>query len=428
MGTENTADVIIVGGGIAGLAAAYALTKKGKSVVLLERGTSCGSKNMTGGRIYTPALRELLGTAVLREAPLERRVVKEQLSIVHGNSSTTLDYMDESAEKENFESCTILRSVFDKWLAGKAEEMGAMIITGTQADHLIEEDGRITGVYAAGEELLADVVIAADGIHSFIAQQAGLKQDIQCSGVGIGVKEVITLSEDIINNRFSLQKGEGAAHLFLGVTPGINGGGFLYTNTDSISLGMVVNPRELSMQEKTIHELFREFKASRSISPLIAQGKTAEYSAHLVHEMGFKGVPRTICRNGLLIVGDAAGFVINMGTTIRGMDLAVWSGIAAAEAIVAAPSSAEISKQYTKRIHERILPLMKRYKRYPQLLAIPRVFTEYPDAANQIMHAVFAIDGHRVPPKLTKEMWNILRHSVGIKHLISDSWEAIRSL
>lgn len=425
---DKAADVIVIGGGIAGLSAAYMLVKEGKSVILMERGEACGSKNMTGGRIYIHSLIQLLGTSAIEQAPLERFIAKERISIVSTTGTTMVEYSGAHGAEENVPSYSILRSVFDTWLAGKIEELGGMILTGVQVEQLVEQDGSIIGVQISGEEILADTVIAADGIHSFIAQQAGLKPDLDTNSVGLGVKEIIQLPEETINERFSLRQGEGAAHLFLGVTQGINGGGFIYTNTSSISLGIVVDPQELAGQEKTVYDLLHAFKTSDAVFPLIQRGKTVEYSAHLVNEAGLRSVPRKLCREGLLVIGDAAGFVINTGTTIRGMDLAVWSGIHAAKAILSGHSPREINERYIRYSNETIIPLMERYKRYPKLLRNPRLFREYPTAANDIMRAIFSVDSSTVPAEPIKEAVKIAKQSIGIKHLALDSWEVLRSL
>ena len=88
MTQDTAADVIIIGGGIAGLSAAYMLAKEGKSVILMERGETCGSKNMTGGRIYIHSLKQLLGTSAVAQAPLERLIVKERMSIMSTTGTT----------------------------------------------------------------------------------------------------------------------------------------------------------------------------------------------------------------------------------------------------------------------------------------------------------------------------------------------------
>ncbi|NLB18958.1 MAG: hypothetical protein GX825_09585 [Syntrophomonadaceae bacterium] len=142
-------------------------------------------------------------------------------------------------------SYTILRAVFDEWLAGKAEEMGALLACGIRVDELIEKDGIIAGIIAGEDEIYADVVIAADGVNSFLAQKAGLIEDIKAETVAVGIKEVIELPAKTIEERFNLREGEGAARLILGCTEGIHGVGFIYTNRGSISVGCVFIPEEV---------------------------------------------------------------------------------------------------------------------------------------------------------------------------------------
>jgi electron transfer flavoprotein-quinone oxidoreductase len=427
MSDEEKLDAIIVGGGLAGLACAYVLAKAGKEVVLIERGTTCGNKNMTGGRIYIHSLLTLLGSELLAEAPLERPIVKEQITLVSETGGMTLDYTDYSFNKNVPQSYSVLHSVLDDWLAGKAEEAGAMIVTGIHVDKLIEKAGKIVGIDAAGEEMFADIVIAADGVNSFMAQQAGLRNDLTSHEVGVGVKEIIELPEATITAHFGLQANEGAARMFVGVTNGISGGGFLYTNKSSISLGLVVNPQGLGEQKKKLQELMEDFKMHPAVYPLIEGGTTMEYSAHLVSELGFAGIPKKLYREGLVLIGDAAGFVINMGSSIRGMDLAIWSGMAVAKAILEAPTPIEVGPQYMANIAKELLPTMKVYEGFPKIMEIPRIFTEYPKLVNEIMHYLYAVDGS-IPKKLPKAMLGIVKNNVSLGSLLADGWKGVTSI
>ena len=425
MSDEEKVDALIVGGGMAGLACAYLLSKAGKEVVVVERGEAAGAKALTGGRIYSYSLKKLLGAELFAEAPLERPIVKEQICITHPRGALTIDYMDQSFTENIPQSYSVLPSVFNPWLAEKVEENDAIIASGILVDGLIEKDGCIVGVRMGEEEMLADVVIAADGVNSFIAQQAGLREDLKGQEVAVGVKEIIELPEDVINSRFGVLNGEGAARLFLGVVPA--GGGFLYTNKTSISLGLVAAPHALAEQDKPLTEMMQDLKMHPAVYPLIEGGTTVEYGAHLVAEGGYHALPKKLYREGMLVIGDAAGFCINIGTSIRGMDLAVASGIAAAEACLESENLAHAGEAYQRKLSEVILPTMKLYAGYPALMAMPRMYKEYPELAHHMMQAMFTVDGS-VPEKLPKTMLNIVKHDIGFSNLLSDGWKGFKSV
>lgn len=427
MSGEEKVDVLVIGGGMAGLSCAYLLAKAGKEVVVVERGESCGGKTLTGGRIYTYSLEKLLGKELFSQAPLERPIVKEQIAMTHSQGALTIDYTDYDFKEDVPQSYSVLQAVFNPWLAEQAEEAGAVIAGGILVENLIEKDGRIIGVKMGDEEMLADLVVAADGINSFIAQKAGLRGDLIGAEIAVGVKELIELPEGIINARFGLSKGEGAARLFLGVTEGIGGGGFLYTNKNSISLGLAIAPEKLGEQKKPLPDIMQDFKMHPSIYPLIEGGETVEYGAHLVSEAGYNGVPKKLYREGLLVVGDAGGLCINMGTSIRGMDLAIASAIAAANAYLEAQNATEVGNIYTKKLSETILPTMKIYRKYPVMMEIPRLFKEYPLMANDIMHFLFTVDG-KIPKKMLKSIQKVVKQDVGLKNLLSDGWKGLRAL
>ncbi|NLV17749.1 MAG: FAD-dependent oxidoreductase [Syntrophomonadaceae bacterium] len=410
MTEEEKFDVIIVGAGPAGSACAYILAREGKSVLVIERGDTPGAKNVTGGRLYTYAL-ELLDQGLHEEAALERKVIREQIMMLSGDRAITIDYHDPSFNEEGRPpmSYTILRGVFDEWLAGKAEEMGAMVACGIRVDELIERDGRIVGVVAGEDEMYADVVIAADGVNSFMAQRAGLIEDIKAETVAVGIKEVIELPAKTIEERFNLREGQGAARLILGCTEGIHGGGFLYTNKDSISLGCVFMPEEAGQKKKSVHEIFQDVKMHPSIYPLIEGGETIEYGAHLVSEAGFRGIPKKLFREGFLMVGDAAGFVINTGYSIRGIDLAIVSGIAAARAVIGAEGTAAAGPLYMEELKKiKLLPTMQAQDGFSDILETAWLYDKVPDLAADVFENLFTVTGE-VPGSVKKDVMRLIR-------------------
>ena len=105
---EDRYDVIIVGGGLAGSAAAYTLAKAGVKVIVIERGETCGCKNMTGGRLYGHSLKRLIPDYE-KLAPLERRIIKERVSLMSSDSATTVEFCDEKLGGRNAASYSVIR-------------------------------------------------------------------------------------------------------------------------------------------------------------------------------------------------------------------------------------------------------------------------------------------------------------------------------
>lgn len=430
MGEEEKFETIVIGAGPAGIACAYTLAKAGKSVLVIERGSNAGSKNVTGGRLYTYAL-DMLEPGLWREAALERKVTHERTMILQGDNALNIEYHNPSFNQDGQlpVSYTIMRGVFDEWFAAKAEEMGAMVACGIKVDGLIEKNGQIVGVKCGEDEMLAEVVVAADGVNSFIAQEAGLIKDISARTVGVGVKEVIELPARIIEERFNLKADEGTAAMLLGCTEGIHGGGFLYTNKESISLGCVFPPEEAAQHGKQIHDIFQNLKIHPAVNALITGGQTVEYSAHLASKMGYRGIPQKLYRDGLLLVGDAAGLVINTGYSIRGIDLAIVSGLAAAQAILQSEGRIEaVGPAYRQELERLVLPAMKAVDGFADLLEINRLYSNYPAFALEMCQQIYRVTGE-IPKNIKKEMKAALKHNnLSIWNLMKDGLRGYKSI
>lgn len=397
--SEEKFDVIIVGGGLAGLTAAYVLAKDGYETMVIERGDYCGAKNMTGGRLYGHSLEKII-PGFANEAPVERKVVKETISLQTKDGAVTIGYQSPKLGAANCASYTVLRSKFDQWLAGKAEEAGAMIATGFRVDECVVTDGKVTGIKCGEEQYDADVVILADGVNSLLAQQLGMKKEILPNQVAVGAKEVIKLSEEEINKRFGLVSGEGAAMMVCGdPTDGNLGGGFVYTNKDSVSIGIVATLSDIGRSDVPVTEMVERFKAHPAVAPLIEGGEMIEYSGHLVTEEGFHMIPE-LYRDGVLVVGDAAAFVINQGYTVRGMDFAIESGRLAAEAVKHAKAAGKFDAE-TLSVYEKYLENsfvfadMKKAAGFPELLAEHAIFNDVPQIADEVLASMFVVDGGR---------------------------------
>ena len=427
---EEKFDSIVVGGGLAGLSAAYRMVQEGLNVVVVERGNYSGAKNMTGGRIYTHSLEKLIPD--FREiAPLERKITKEKVSILSETMGTTFEYT-EIDKKANAESYTILRGKFDQWLAEQIEEMGAFIVAGVQVTELLMDGDTVIGVKAGEDELYASTVIIADGVNSMLAENMGVRNKVAPKDVAVGIKDVYELSETIINDRFNNDASDGTAWLSMGeITHGSMGGGFIYTNKNTISVGLVVGLEHIEDNPRNIEEMMNEFTSHPTIAPLLKDGKLIEHSGHMVPEQGYNAVTH-LSGNGYLIAGDAAGLCINIGYTVRGMDLAVESGIHAAETIIQAIKENNFSGQFLKQYDEKIKnsPSLGKdlllYKNTPKFLENKRIFTEYPALVNHIVHDVFEVSDEGAKPILGK----VLKHvkKVGILNIMKDAWNGVKSL
>ena len=245
-------DVAIIGGGTAGLAALKQLSNLGKQAILIEAGSKIGSKNLSGGILYSKKPKKGQVTNVeqvyenfLDDAPLERKITKY---ILHSTSKDKVYSMDLTAAHDyqaNF-GYSVLLNKLNSWFAKQAQEsaekLGGGIIPGVHVKLLSwnEQTGTIIIQTDELDEFEVKVVIAADGVNSEIAEMVGARKKFTTEQLYQGVKVIVKLPEEIIDERFSISTDEGAAHLFAGdVTLNHIGGGFLYTNRDTLSVGAV---------------------------------------------------------------------------------------------------------------------------------------------------------------------------------------------
>jgi electron transfer flavoprotein-quinone oxidoreductase len=387
---------------------------------------------LSGGVLYGRVLHELIPN-YWEEAPVERFITNQVVVFMTGDASFSIDFKTKAFAEPPYNAFTVLRSKFDRWLAEKTENTGVMLITGIRVDRLLIDDGRVRGVTAGDDEILADVVIAADGANSFLAQQAGLRGRIEHNHIAVGVKELIELPRDVIDERFNLKGNEGAAYAIVGkATQGVDGGAFLYTNKSSISLGVVMRLDALVKVGLEPAEVMDDFKAHPMIAPLIKNGVLKEYGAHLVPEGGLHMMPK-LCTNGMVVVGDAAGFTINNGLVVRGMDLAIGSGIAAADAILDAHNVGDFSAE-TLRAYERYLDSsfvmrdLRTYATAPGFLETNRLYNEYPALVIKLMQDLYT---HDLMPKshiLPLALEAIKKTHLKPMDLVRDGLKGLRAL
>jgi electron transfer flavoprotein-quinone oxidoreductase len=426
-------DAVVVGAGPAGSAAALALARAGRSVVLVERGPFPGAKNVYGGVVYGRVLDEVV-PGWWEQVPVERWVVRRSTMMMTGTQSVSLDYRSAAWGEAPYNGMTTLRSRFDSWLAAKAVEAGAVLVTSTVATHLLRDaGGRIVGVRTDREqgELWAKVVVAADGVNSFLAKEAGLMPVAEASHHTLGVKEVLDLPRQVIDERFGLRGDEGVDIEMLGCTRGIPGGGFLYTNADTVSLGVVLSLTHLAEAKVRPEELIADLKAHPSIAPYLRDATLREYSAHLIPEGGYDTMP-VMVTDGMLVAGDAAGMTLAAGLWLEGVNFAIGSGLAAGRAIDRAITTGDCSARglasYRADLEGQfVLADHKRLRKAPGLVLSERIQQRYPGLVCDLVEGMFTVTN----PTPKRGAFRVTRsaaakHGVKLRQLAADTVRAAR--
>ncbi|MDV6238675.1 FAD-dependent oxidoreductase [Trueperella bernardiae] len=424
-------DVIVVGGGVAGSVCSYLLAKDGYEVLLIERGVEPGSKNLSGGVFYCRVMQEIFDN-FLEEAPIERVITRNCLSFLNKDNFVNIDYWD-GRLSEPVNAVTVLRAKFDPWLAEQCENVGVTVMPGVKVDELVRDGGQFVGVRAGEDELRAHVVVAADGVNSFLSQYAGIRAKEPKENLAVGVKSVIALDPEVIAERFNLTGDEGAAYAVVGdCTQGVAGGGFMYTNRDSISIGIVARLDDLEKSGKSSSDLHDHFLTHPAIAPFLKDGELLEYGCHLVAEGG-KKMQHDLVHRGLLVIGDAAGFTLNTGFTVRGMDLAAGSARAAAsvisDALKAKDFSAEALGKYVEEYNASFVGKdMDTYAKAPDFLENPAMYGDVGELVADVLHRVYNHDLTPRKPLLKVVMGAVKRSRLSLAGLAKLGISAVRSM
>lgn len=395
-------DVVVVGAGPAGLAAAYKLASSGFKVLVVERGREPGSKQVYGGRIYAHWLDKYLPE--FKNAPADRWVRKERVSLMSDEEVTTVEFEVVKPEKKSF---VVPLAAFTSWLGKLATSAGAKIVGEAVVDELLrDEKGKFVGIRSGGDKVYADYVVDAEGVNRLLLEGAGLVPRLRPNLVAVGAKEVLKFdNRKILEDRLGLSEDEGLAWAFAGwPTEYLPGGAFLYTYKDSIALGLVVYLTAWEKLRTPVYDLAERFRLHPYIARLVAGAQLQEYSAHLTPVAGISMAPPRFSHDGLVVAGDAAGFLMHAGVLIRGVDFAVASGVLAAEAIreVGRPDAEALARYDEKLKNSFVLRDLLAFKNADKILSGQFAFETLPKFLNSLLRNYFTIEDR--PPTLASAL------------------------
>ena len=430
---EERFDAIVVGAGPSGNAAAYTMAKQGLKVLQLERGEYPGSKNVQGAILYADALEKIIPD-FREDAPLERHIIEQRLWTMDDASHAGMHYRSADFNEERPNRYTIIRAQFDKWFSGKVREAGAVLLCETTVTELLRNtQGKVIGVRTdrSGGTAFADVVILGEGVNGLVGQRSHLRPEIEPDSVALAVKELHFLPQEVIDSRFNLKGNEGVVIEAMGtITAGMAGTGFLYTNQESISVGIGCIMSDFAESGMTPYGLLEAFKNHPSIKPLLANSECKEYAAHLIPEGGYKSIPE-LYGDGWVIVGDAGQFVNAVHR--EGSNLAMTTGRIAGETVVwLKRRREEMSKanlaEYKRRLDQTfVMKDLKKYRNIPGFLhKNKQVFGLYPRLLSAAAQTWLRVDGI---DKLTKEkqILKSFRKGRTLRGLIGDAFKLARA-
>jgi electron-transferring-flavoprotein dehydrogenase len=343
-------DVVIVGAGPSGLAAAIRLKQLAQeaarelAVCVIEKGSEVGAHILSGAVFEPRALDELIPDWKTRGAPLNTPAVEDRFMLL---TETRAIRLPTPPQMHNHGNYIISLGNLCRWLAGQAEALGVEIYPGfAAAEVLYDESGRVRGVatgnmgigkdgtptdsFTPGVELIGKETLFAEGCRGSLTktlfERFNLREGIDPQTFGIGIKELWEVAPE--------KHRPGLITHTVGwpMDNATYGGSFLYhLENNQVAVGFVVgldyrNPFLSPFEE------FQRFKTHPAIRPLFEGGRRISYGARALNEGGFQAIPRLDFPGGS-IIGDAAGF-LNVAK-IKGNHTAMKSGMVAAETVFA---------------------------------------------------------------------------------------------
>lgn len=427
-------EVVVVGAGPAGIACALTLAREGVEVLILERGDTPGAKNLFGGILYATVINELVPD-FWTIAPIERRIVNRRWIALDADTQLALDLKSDHFDVPPYNNTfTALRSRFDAWFASVAEDAGVMVIAETNVEGLLTDGDRVTGVRTGRDDgdVSADVVVLAEGANALLAEAAGLRPRMGPSNRVNAVKEVLSLPPEIIEDRFHLEGDQGAAYeYFGGAVRNMIGSGFVYTNRESLSVGVGCLIEDYLRTKTAPYELLDGFKAHPAVAPLLRGGETVEYATKMIPEDSY-GSLGDLYADGVVLVGDCAG-LLNPSIHHEGTNLAMASGVFAAQAIVEARKVGDMSRATLSRYRELleeswVLKDLRHFRDTVRFLRENREFVgAYPDLAIRLVREYFTVDD---TPKadVVRRLWKTIRDEVSFLRFARQMWRARKTM
>jgi electron transfer flavoprotein-quinone oxidoreductase len=428
-------DAIVVGAGMAGCAAAIRLARGGANVLLLERGAEPGSKNLSGGILWGHDLDAIL-PHWWETMPVERHVIRKRFGFLTAEDSVSFDFEDHRWKTAPYMAHSVLRARTDAWLAKQAEGAGATVVPSVPVERLNWEGRRVHGIVQGGETMTAPVTILCDGANSRLSLNSPIRPagSLDLHATELGMKEVYRLASGTIEERFHLGPGEGHAEEWVAglFPPSVMGGGFLYTNTDTLSVGLILNLGSLFGRNVYAHDLMERFKLHPAIASRLKDAELVEYGAKLISS-GWASRPVSFHGDGWMIAGDAAGFVFSNGIVIQGMNYAIRTGLFAAEVALDAKSSGDASAaqlaRYTSKLEESgVLADFRDFQRLDRVKWNPRFYSAYPKFVAELFHSMMSDSGGPKVP--ARRLLRAAQKAAGISTttLLKDGLELARDL
>lgn len=314
------------------------------------------------------------------DAPVQRKIVSHEVNVLSdpdwdegsyryyriGRKSLPSRLGLFNVDLDSGHDYSVLRRDFDQWFANRAVQEGAMLSTQTSVESLIIENGVVVGVRTTHEELRAKVVIDASGVVSNLVEMAGLRPKLDKSEIYHGLKHLYKMDPTLIEKRFGVAKGEGKAQVFLGAyMKGVSGGSFLYTNQDTLSVGIVVSMGSM-VEEYTERfdrvgksiDVLESFESHPMVAELLQGAELVEYSAHNVPK-GYKCMLKKPYAAGFMAVGDSLGSFVKVGPLLDGMRMAIASGVMAAETFLNAKEGGSFSDSALSSYRSRLAPIYR---------------------------------------------------------------------